>query len=182
MAAPAAARPRASSMLITGFIVLAVSLFATSVLMPNAGNAQDAIVAKSIEALKADKAKLGAPKIEGTEDVGAKAAPALYFGSTKMNNNFAVVDEIAKAGGKSMAATLLVKSDGDFIPVATNVQNPDGSGRAIGTVLAGPAREVPILGTRYVDDCEPIKDASDTVIGAYFVVTRSDAGRSTLKF
>ncbi|HKA64976.1 MAG TPA: Cache 3/Cache 2 fusion domain-containing protein [Methyloceanibacter sp.] len=153
-------------MLITGFIVLAVSLFATSVLMPNAGNAQDAIVVKSMEALKADTAKL---KIEGTEDVGGKAAPALYFGSTKMNNNFAVVDEIAKAGGKSMAATLLVKSDGDFIPVATNVQNPDGSGRAIGTVLAGPAREVPILGTRYVDDYEPIKDASGTVIGAYFV-------------
>src|SRR5262249_18530796 len=117
---------------------------------------------------KADTAKL---KIEGTEDVGGKAAPALYFdfGSTKMNNNFAVVDEIAKAGGKSMAATLLVKRDGDFIPVATNVQNPDGSGRAIGTVLAGLAREVPILGTRYVDDYEPIKDASGTVIGAYFV-------------
>src|SRR5262245_40119603 len=120
MAAPAAARPRASSMLITGFIVLAVSLFATSVLMPNAGNAQDAIVVKSMEALKADTTKLGAPEIEGTEDVGGKAAPALYFGSTKMNNNFAVVDEIAKAGGKSMAATLLVKSDGDFIPVATD--------------------------------------------------------------
>src|SRR5262245_34330885 len=169
MAAPAAARPRASSMLITGFIVLAVSLFATSVLMPNAGIAQDAIVVKTMEALKADTAKLGAPKIEGTEDVGGKAAPALYFGSTKMNNNFAVVDEIAKAGGKSMAATLLVKSDGDFIPVATDVQNPDGSGRAIGTVLAGPTREVPILGTtRYVADYEPIKDASGAVIAAYF--------------
>jgi Cache 3/Cache 2 fusion domain len=109
-------------------------------LMPNTGNAQDVRVVKSMEALKADTAKLGAPKIEGTEVVGGKDAPALYFGSTKMNNNFTVVDEVAKGGGKGMAATLLVKSDGDFIRVATNVQNPDGSGRAIGTVLAGPAR------------------------------------------
>ena len=175
IAAPAAARPCARSTLVAGLIVLAVSL-----LMPNAGNAQDARVVKSMEALKADTAKLGAPKIEGAEAVGGKDAPALYFGSTKMNNNFAVVDEVAKGGGKGMAATLLVKSDGDFIRVATNVQNPDGSGRAIGTALAGPALdsiksgktffgEVPILGTRYVADYEPIKDASGAVIGAYFV-------------
>ena len=82
---------------------------------------------------------------------------------------------------RAWAATLLVKSDGDFIRVATNVQNPDGSGgRAIGTALAGPALdsiksgkaffgEVPILGTRYVANYEPIKDASGAVIGAYFV-------------
>jgi len=59
-------------MLITGFIVLAVSLFATSVLMPNAGNAQDAIVVKSMEALKADTAKLGAPKIEEPRMLAAR--------------------------------------------------------------------------------------------------------------
>jgi Cache 3/Cache 2 fusion domain len=180
IAAPAAARPRVRSTLVAGLIVLAVSLFATSMLMPNAGNAQDVRVVKSMEALKADTAKLGAPKIEGTEVVGGKDAPALYFGSTKMNNNFAVVDEVAKGGGKGMAATLLVKSDGDFIRVATNVQNPDGSGRAIGTALAGPALnsikagkaffgDMPILGTLYVADYEPIKDASGAVIGAYFV-------------
>jgi Cache 3/Cache 2 fusion domain len=175
-----AATPCARSSLVAGIIALAVGLFATILLVPNAGNAQDARVVKSMEALKADTAKLGAPKIEGTDAVGGKDAPALYFGSTKMNNNFAVVDEVAKGGGESMAATLLVKSDGDFIRVATNVQNPDGSGRAIGTVLASPALdsiksgkaffgEVPILGTRYVADYEPIKDASGAVIGAYFV-------------
>jgi hypothetical protein len=180
IAAPAAAKPRARSTLVAGLIALAVGLFATTLLMPNAGNAQDARVVKSMEALKADTAKLGPPKIEGTDAVGGKAAPALYFGSTKMNNNFAVVDEVAKGGGEGMAATLLVKSDGDFIRVATNVQNPDGSGRAIGTVLAGPALDsikagkaffgdVPILGTPYVADYEPIKDASGAVIGAYFV-------------
>ena len=84
IAAPAAARPRVRSTLVAGLIVLAVSLFATSMLMPNAGNAQDARVVKSMETLKADTAKLGAPKIEGTEAVGGKHAPALYFGSTKM--------------------------------------------------------------------------------------------------
>ena len=92
IAAPAA-RPRARSSLVAGIIAVAVSL-----LMPIAGNAQDARVVKSMEALKADTAKLGAPKIEGTEAVGGKEAPALYFGSTKMNNNFAVIDEVAKAG------------------------------------------------------------------------------------
>jgi hypothetical protein len=104
----AAARPRARSLFVIGIIALAVNLFATSLLMPNAGNAQDARVVKSMEALKADTAKLGAPKIEGTDDVGGKDAPALYFGSTKMNNNFAVVDEVAKGGGKGMAATLFI--------------------------------------------------------------------------
>jgi hypothetical protein len=180
IAAPAAARPRARSSLVAGIVALAVSLFVTILLVPIAGNAQDARVVKSMEALKADTAKLGAPKIERTDAVGGKAAPALYFGSTKMNNNFAIVDNVVKGGGEGMVATLLVKSDGDFIRVATNLQNPDGSGRAIGTVLAGPALdsiksgkaffgEVPILGTRYVADYEPIKDASGAVIGAYFV-------------
>jgi hypothetical protein len=37
-------------------------------------------------ALKDKTAKLGAPKVEGTEKVGSKSAPVLYFGSTKMNN------------------------------------------------------------------------------------------------
>jgi len=58
-------------------------------------------------ALKEKTAKLGAPKIEGTEEVGGKEAPALYFGSTKMNNNFTVVDEIAKEGGRGMAVQTL---------------------------------------------------------------------------
>ncbi|HSA67621.1 MAG TPA: Cache 3/Cache 2 fusion domain-containing protein [Methyloceanibacter sp.] len=180
IAAPAAERPRARSVLAAGIVGLAFGFLASSLLVPSAGNAQDARVVKSMEALKADTAKLGAPKIERTEAVGGKEAPALYFGATKMNNNFAVVDEVARAGGKGMAATLLVKSDGGFIRVATNVQNPDGSGRAIGTALAGPALdsikagkaffgEVPILGTHYVADYEPIKDATGAVIGAYFV-------------
>jgi hypothetical protein len=52
--------------------------------------------------------------------------------------------------------------------------------RAIGTVLARPALDsikagkayygdVQVLGTLYVGDYEPIKDASGAIIGAYFV-------------
>src|SRR5262249_17549931 len=59
---------------------------------------------REINALKEKTAKLGAPKIDGTEEVGGKKAPELYFGTTKMNNNFAVVDEVAKEGGRGMAA------------------------------------------------------------------------------
>ena len=62
------------------------------------GNAQDARVAKSMAALKDQTTKLGAPKIDGIDEVGGRNAPALYFGSTKMNNNFSVVDAVAEEG------------------------------------------------------------------------------------
>jgi Cache 3/Cache 2 fusion domain len=38
-----------------------------------------------------------------------------------------------------MAATLFVKAGAEYIRVATSVLNPDGSGRAVGTVLGGAA-------------------------------------------
>ena len=160
--------------------VLAVGFFATPVLTPSDGNAQDARVAKSMAALKDQAKKLGAPKIDGNDAVGGRDAPALYFGSTKMNNNFSVVDAVAQEGGRGMAATLFVKSGDDFIRVATNVSTRIGPGRGIGTVLSGPALEsikagnayygkAPVLGTPYISGYEPIKDASGTIIGVYFV-------------
>jgi hypothetical protein len=168
IAASATVRTLAKKARVVGMLVLAVG---TPMLMPSAGNAQDARVAKSMAALKDQTAKLGAPKIDGKEAVGGKDAPALYFGSTKMNNNFTVVDEVAKEDGRGMAATLFVKGGDEYIRVATNVPKPDGSGRAIGTVLAGPALEsiemgkpyygkAPILGVPYVTGYEPIKDLS----------------------
>ena len=161
-------------------LVLSVGFFAVPMLMASSANAQDGRVAKSMAALKEKTAKLGAPKVEGTDPVGGKDAPALYFGSTKMNNNFTVVDEVAQEGGRGMTATLFVKDGEDYKRVATNVPKPDGSGRAIGTVLAGPALELikagnayygkaPILGTPYVTGYEPIKDASGAIIGVYYV-------------
>ena len=78
-----------------------------------------------------------------------------------------------------MTATLFVKDGSDYIRVSTSVPKPDGTGRAIGTVLAGPALEksprarrtgeVHFLGTPYITGYEPIKDSSGAEIGIYYV-------------
>jgi hypothetical protein len=159
-------------------LVIAIGCIGSLMLMASAANAQDAKIATSMAALKDKTAKLGAPKIEGTEAVGDKSAPALYFGSTKMNNDFTIVDEV-ETEDPEMAATLFVKAGDEFIRVATSVRLPDGK-RAVGTVLAPPALdsikagkpyygEVDVLGTLYITGYEPIKDASGETIGAYFV-------------
>jgi hypothetical protein len=168
-------------------LVIAIGLPGSLMLMASAANAQEPRTATSMTVLKEKTAKLGAPKIEGTEVVGNKLVPVLYFGSTKMNGNFTVVDEVAKEGGPGMAATLFVKAGirleqhelEEYIRVATSVQLPDGR-RAVGTVLGSPALdsikagypyfgEVELLGNAYITRYEPIKDASGETIGAYFV-------------
>ena len=165
---------------VIGMLVLAVGFLATPVLMPSDGNAQDARVAKSMAALKDQTTKLGAPKIDGNDAVGGRDAPALYFGSTKMNNNFSVVDAVAEEGGRGTAATLFVKSGDDYIRIATNVSTRLGPGRGIGTVLTGPPLEsikvgnayygkASVLGRLHISGYEPIKDASGAIIGVYFV-------------
>ena len=72
---------------------LIVSMFtagcvaASALLVSSAGRAQaDPRVTKSMETLKVMTAKLGTSKLEGQEAVGGKDAPALYFGTTKINN------------------------------------------------------------------------------------------------
>lgn len=162
-------------------IMAAAFFVATSLLTPSLGQTQaDPRVQKSMELLKSKAAKLGPLKVEGNEAVGGKDAPALYFGNAKMNNNFEIVDAIGTEDGKGMTATLFVKGGDDYIRVATSVPKPDGSGRAIGTVLAGPALEaikqgqayygdVPILGVAYTTGYEPMKDGSGNTIGVYYV-------------
>jgi len=169
-------------------LVIAIGLPGSLMLMASAANAQETRTVASMAALKEKTAKLGAPKIEGTEAVGNKLVPVLYFGSTKMNDNFTLVDEVAKEGGPGMAVTLFVKAGlpleqhapiEEYIRVATSVQLPDGR-RAVGTVMGSPALgsikagypyfgEVELLGTAYITRYEPIKDASGETIGAYFV-------------
>jgi len=160
-------------------IFAAGCLVASTVLAPSVGHAQaDPRITKSMETLKAMTAKMGTPKLEGQE--GGKDAPALHFGTTKINNNFDIVDAVGKEDGQGMTATLFAKSGDEYIRVSTSVPKPDGGGRAIGTVLAGPALdsikagkayygEVPILGTPYITGYEPITDSSGAQIGVYYV-------------
>ena len=96
--------------------------------------------------------KLGSPKTEGTDSVAGKEVPAIYFGSTKINNNNDLVDEVAKRAGGT--ATIFVKSGGEYVRVATNVKKDDGS-RAIGTVL-DPKLKYPLI---YVTPNAPVKVA-----------------------
>jgi hypothetical protein len=159
--------------------ILAAGCFvATSMLMPSVGNAQDAKVKAAMDMLKAETAKLGAPKVDGKEAVSGKDAAALYFGTTKINNNFTIVDAVVKANGGT--ATLFAKTGDEYVRVSTNV--PKDNGRATGTILdpkgkaiveinAGKAfyGDVDILGKMYTTGYDPIKDASGKVIGIYYV-------------
>jgi hypothetical protein len=149
--------------------------------VPNVTDPQaDPRVVESLKTLKAMTAKLGPPRLEGNEAVGGKDAPGLYFGKAKINNNFDIVDAVGVRDGKGMTATLFARNGDEYIRVSTSVPKPDGSGRAVGTVLAGPALEsikggkayygeVPILGTPYMTGYELIKDGSGTQIGVYYV-------------
>ena len=175
--------------------LLAAGCFvATSMLMTSPGNAQAdpkarrsaarpprlrRRVAKAMAILKAETAKLGAPKAEGTDQTADKTTPGLYFGSTKVNNDFTIVDKVkAEAGG---TATLFVKSGDDYVRVSTNVPGSV-QGRALGTILDPKGKaivninkgeafygEVDILGKPYVTGYDPIKDASGKVIGIWYV-------------
>src|SRR5215208_3357831 len=152
-----------------------------SALLSNPVYAQDveAKVKASMAALKGKAEKIGAVKVEGTDAVAGKTVPAIFFGSTKQNNHFDLVDEVVKENGGS--ATIFVKSGDEYVRVATNVKKDDGS-RATGTILDPNGKaivairegkpfygEVTILEKPYVTGYEPIRDASNNVIGIYFV-------------
>jgi hypothetical protein len=136
-------------------------------------------VQKSMELLKAKTAKLGTPKLDGEESLGDKKVPVLVFGTTKINGNFAVVDELKNEVGGT--ATLFVKAKDEFVRVSTNVQKDDGT-RAVGTILDPKGKaiaairknesffgEVDILGKPYTTGYSPIKDKDGNTIGVYYV-------------
>ena len=163
-------------------IIAAGWFLSVVMLVSGVANAQaDPRVAKAMASLKGMAAKLGVPKVAGTDAVGGLSAPALYFGSTKINNNFDIVDTVSREGGQGMTATFFVRSEDEYVRVSTSVPRPDGS-RAIGTILdpAGKAiaqikqwkpfyGEVTILGVPYITGYEPMKDATGNVIGIYYV-------------
>ena len=132
----------------------------------------------TIADLDARLAKIGAPKLEGTEKAGDKTVPALYFGERKVNNNYEVVDAVRKA--HDATATLFVKDGDEFVRVSTNVLTPEGK-RGVGTQLArnkaydavskggqycGP---IDVLGTAYDACYNPIKDAGGKIIGVSYI-------------
>jgi len=135
-------------------------------------------VKAAVALLKSKSEKLGPPKIEGTDTVDGKAVPAVFFGATKINNNFTLVDQIVKEVGGT--ATIFVKSGVDYVRVATNVQKDDGS-RAIGTTLDPKGKVIKfinmdeafygaatILGKPYLTGYEPIHDVNNNIIGVYY--------------
>lgn len=126
-------------------------------------------VKESMQSLKAELVKLGAPKLEGE---------TLFFGTTKVNGDFTVVDAIkAKHNG---TATLFAKNGANFVRVSTNVMK--NGERAVGSILdpAGPAYAaiikgdafyglVDILGKIYETGYEPIKTEAGDVVGIAYV-------------
>ena len=99
--------------------------------------------------------------------------------------NFQLVDSVRRLAGGT--ATLFVRTGSDYLRVSTNVTKPDGT-RAVGTVLAHDSKAyaaiqqgkgftgvVDILNFPYLTDYEPMKDASGTVIGIWYVGYRLDS-------
>ena len=129
----------------------------------------NAKVAEAMAYLKSEVEKLGAPSVQNGEQ---------SFGTTKMNNNFTIVDDVKAKFGST--ATLFAAQDGKFVRISTNVMK-DGA-RAVGTNLdpAGPAfaaaKEgnsfygiVEILGKLFDTGYEPVKDAAGAVVGVLYV-------------
>jgi hypothetical protein len=132
----------------------------------------------TIADLDARLAKIGAPKIDGTDKVADKTVPALFFGDRKINNNYDVVDAVRKT--HNATATVFVKDGDEFVRVSTNVLTPEGK-RGVGTQLArnkayeavvqgqqfcGP---IDVLGTAFDACYNAIKDAAGKIIGASYI-------------
>jgi len=144
----------------------------------SAGTAQAYDPKATIADLDARLAKIGAPKVQGTDTVAGKTVPGLFFGERKISNNFDVVDAIRKA--HDATATVFVKDGDEFVRVSTNVLTPEGK-RGIGTPLARNKAyeavskgqsfcgQVDVLGTQFDACYNPIKDAAGKVIGASYI-------------
>jgi hypothetical protein len=132
----------------------------------------------TIADLDARLAKIGAAKIDGTDKIGDKTVPALFFGERKINNNYDVVDGVRKA--HNATATVFVKDGDEFVRVSTNVLTPEGK-RGVGTLLArnkaydavvkgesycGP---IDVLGTAFDACYNPIKDTAGKIIGLSYI-------------
>jgi hypothetical protein len=132
----------------------------------------------TIADLDARLAKIGAPKLEGTDVVAGKTVPAIYFGDRKINNNYDVVDAVRRT--HNATATVFVKDGDEFVRVSTNVLTPEGK-RGIGTQLARNAAyaavskgeqycgPIDVLGTAFDACYNPIKDTGGKIIGVSYI-------------
>ncbi len=120
-------------------------------------------------AMKDKAAKLGEPKVDGS---------SLFFGTTKMNGNYELVDSLKADFG--CTATFFVKKDDGFVRVSTNVIK--NGNRAVGTPLdpkglaiAAIQKDttfygvVDILGSQYDTGYEPIKNKAGEIVGVYYI-------------
>lgn len=158
--------------------MMLMRLTLTAALLATAGSALANDPKATIADLDARLAKIGAPKIDGTDEVAGKAVPAIFFGARKINNNYDVVDAVRKA--HQATATVFVKSGDEFVRVSTNVLTPEGK-RGIGTQLARNAAyaslsqgqqfcgAIDVLGTAFDACYNPIKDGAGKVIGATYI-------------
>lgn len=126
-------------------------------------------IKEALSVMKASAENLGVPS--KTDDV-------LIFGTTKMNENFEIVDSLTAKFG--CTATFFLKEGDDFVRIATDIIQEDH--RALGTILDpnGPVivqirkgkpfyGVVDILGNKYETGYEPIVDADGEIIGVYYV-------------
>ncbi|WP_421131714.1 methyl-accepting chemotaxis protein [Alteromonas sp. A079] len=140
-------------------------------------------VVSSMALLKLRGGELGTPRQSGTAIVKNTTASQLFLGSQPQANDFTLVDALTDIMGGT--ATLFSKTGDDFIRVSTNVIK-DGQ-RAIGTKLAPSGKAmanikrgepyygaVDILGSPYLTAYEPMRDASGTVIGIWYVGYSAD--------
>ena len=151
-------------------------VLSAAIAMAGAAQANDPKV--TIADLDARLAKIGAPKINGTEVVAGKTVPAIFFGDRKVNNNYDVVDAVRRT--HNATATVFVKDGDEFVRVSTNVLTPEGK-RGVGTALARNAAytalssgrqycgPIDVLGTAFDACYNPIKDASGKIIGASYI-------------
>jgi len=154
------------------------AILATAALFAAVSSAHAYDPKATIADLDARLAKIGAPRLQGTDKAGDKEVPGLYFGERKVNNNYDVVDAIRKA--HNATATLFVKTGDEFVRVSTNVLTPEGK-RGVGTQLARNAAyealakgqqycgPIDVLGTAFDACYNPIKDGSGQIIGASYI-------------
>ncbi len=111
----------------------------------------------------------------GTDPIRIERDNLVASNGLILDGNTEIVDAVRKTAG---GVATIFRGD---LRVSTNVTKPDGA-RAVGTRLAaGPANdsalrdghtfrgEADILGTRYMTVYEPIRDATNAVIGVLFV-------------